>query len=82
LFAYFDDKNLVSRIFRGGDEFMTEYANGHNTLFEILYGKLLRSRYLGVLYRKILNKILTCGIMWKAPAQPAVMQAQVLEIKE
>ncbi len=25
----------------------------------------LQSHYLGVLYRKILNKILTCGNVWK-----------------
>jgi hypothetical protein len=48
LFAYFADKNLVSRIFRGGDEFMTEYANRHNTLFGILYGKFLLFYHLGV----------------------------------
>jgi hypothetical protein len=41
LFAYFAGKKLVSRIFRGGDEFMTEYANRHNTLFGTLYGNIL-----------------------------------------
>jgi hypothetical protein len=31
----------TSRSFRGGGGFITEYANRHNTLIVILYGKLL-----------------------------------------
>jgi hypothetical protein len=58
LFAYFADKKIVSRIFRGGDEFMTDYANQHNTLFGILYGNIpaishaIWGKLFGVIYEK------------------------------